>query len=179
VLAPVIATDDARLLARAVDPLTTYDTPLERHPGAARTRRLVRAVAAPALLCVVTGALQWWWPATILLALGVAGVPLGLDRYRQLGHAFDGHRLVISEGSVSRRRTSLDPRAVVSYSVERSPGQERTGLCTVVLHLGQGAGSRRVLDCSEEQAATMLAALDVPLFAPFIAGSSTPVHTPA
>jgi hypothetical protein len=34
--------------------------------------------------------------------------------------------------------------------------------------VGQGAGSRRVLDCSEEQAASLLAALDVPLFAPFV-----------
>jgi hypothetical protein len=36
-----------------------------------------------------------------------------------------------------------------------------------VLHLGQGAGTRRVLDCSEEQAGKLLAALDVPLFRPF------------
>jgi hypothetical protein len=79
---------------------------------------------------------------------------------------------------VSRRRTSLDPRAVVSYAVERSPGQARTGLCTVVLHLGQGAGSRRVLDCSGEQAATLLATLDVPLFAPFAATLATPADAP-
>ena len=102
-----------------------------------------------------------------MFVLTVAGVPLALDRYRQLGHAFDGHRLAVSEGSVSRRRTSLDPSAVVSYAVERSPGQARAGLRTVVLHLGQGAGSRRVLDCSKEQASALLAALDVPLFAPF------------
>jgi hypothetical protein len=38
-----------------------------------------------------------------------------------------------------------------------------------VLHLGQGAGSRRVLDCSEEQAAKLLAALDPQLLGPFVA----------
>jgi uncharacterized membrane protein YdbT with pleckstrin-like domain len=58
---------------------------------------------------------------------------------------------------------------VISYAVARSPFQARSGLCTVVLHLGQGAGTRRVLDCSEEQAATLLAKLDAPLFRPFAA----------
>jgi putative membrane protein len=101
--------------------------------------------------------------------LALLGAPLGLDRYRQLGHAFDGDRVVIREGSLMRRWTSLDPAAVVSYAVERSPFQARSGLCTVVLHLGQGAGSRRVLDCSEEQASVLLAILDAPLFRPFAA----------
>ena len=171
VLAPVIASDQARALARAVDALAAPEAALQRHPRAARTRRLTRAVAPPAGLAIATLALGWWWPAAIMLVLTVAGVPLALDRYRQLGHAFDGHRLVVSEGSVSRLRTSLDPSAVVSYAVERSPGQAWAGLCTVALHLGRGAGSRRVLDCSEEQASALLAALDVPLFAPFASGS--------
>ncbi len=175
-LAPVIASDEARALVRAIDPLAAPDATLDRHPRGARTRRLTRAVAGPAVLGIVALALGWWWPAAIMFVLTVAGVPLALDRYRQLGHAFDGHRLAVSEGSVSRRRTSLDPSAVVSYAVERSPGQARAGLCTVVLHLGQGAGSRRVLDCSEEQASALLAALDVPLFAPFVTTRSAPVN---
>ena len=166
-LAPVIANDDARVLARALDPLAVSDATLERHPGAARTRRLARAVVVPTVLAVVALALQWWLPAAVLFALGLAGIPLGIDRYRQLGHRFDGSRLAVREGSLSRRWTSLDPRAVVSYAIQRSPFQARSGLCTIVLHLGQGAGSRRVLDCSEAQAAALLAALDVPLFAPF------------
>ena len=117
-------------------------------------------------------ALQWWLPAAVLFVLGLAGVPLAIDRYRQLGHRFDGSRLAVREGSLTRRWTSLDPRAVVSYAVQRSPFQARSSLCTVVLHLGQGAGSRRVLDCSEEQAAALLVALDVPLFAPFASSES-------
>ncbi len=166
-MAPVIANDDARVLARALDPLAAPDAALEQHPRAALSRRLARAVAAPAVLGGVALALQWWLPAGVLFALGLAGVPLAIDRYRQLGHRFDGSRLAVREGSLTRRWTSLDPRAVVSYAVQRSPLQARSSLCTVVLHLGQGAGSRRVLDCSEEQAAALLVALDVPLFAPF------------
>lgn len=178
-LAPVIASDDARVLARALDPLTMPEATLERHPRAALPRRLTRAVVAPAVGGVVALALQWWLPAAVLLLLGLVAVPLALDRYRQLGHHFDGNRLAVREGSLSRRWTSLDPRAVVSYAIERSPFQARSGLCTIVLHLGQGAGSRRVLDCSEEQAATLLAELDVPLFAPFITRSPTPVEAAA
>jgi len=169
VLAPVIARDDARALLRKLDPEARVDTPLELHPTAARTRRIVRAVALPALLAAGAFALGWVWVGAALVAHAVLGVPLGLDRYRQLGHAFDAGRVVIREGSLTRRWTSLAPTAVISYAVERSPFQARSDLCTVVLHLGQGAGSRRVLDCSEEQAATLLAKLDAPLFRPFAA----------
>jgi len=166
-LAPVIATGDASVLARALDPLAALDATLEAHPRAALSRRLARAVVVPAVSGVVALALQWWLPAAALFVLALAGVPLGIDRYRQLGHRFDGRRLAVREGSLSRRWTSLDPRAVVSYAIQRSPFQARSGLRTIVLHLGQGAGSRRVLDCSEEQATALLVALDVPLFAPF------------
>ncbi|MDQ3086472.1 MAG: PH domain-containing protein [Actinomycetota bacterium] len=178
-MAPVIARNQVHELALALDPLAMPDATLERHPIAARPRRLTRAIVAPALLGIVALGLQWWLPAAILLLLAVAGAPLALDRYRQLGHRFDGSRLAVREGSLSRRWTSLDPRAVVSYGVQRSPFQARSGLCTIVLHLGQGAGSRRVLDCSEEQAAALLATLDVPLFAPFVPRSSIPVEVAA
>ena len=168
VLAPVIRRTKARELVRTLDPEAAQpDAPLERHPAAARTRRITRAVAGPVALAVVAFALGWHLPGVGLLALAAAGIPLGLDRYRQLGHRFDGRRLAVREGSLTRTWTSLDPAAVVAYAVERSPFQARSGLCTITLHLGQGAGSRRVLDCSEEQAATLLASLDAPLFAPF------------
>ena len=167
VLAPVTRLHDARALLRKLDPDVRIDTRLEPHPAAARTRRLVRAVALPALLAVGAFALGWLWVGVALALLTLAGVPLGLDRYHQLGHAFDGNRVVIRGGSLMRRWTSLDPKAVISYGVARSPFQARSGLCTVTLHLGQGAGSRRVLDCSEEQASALLGRLDAPLFGPF------------
>ncbi len=173
-LAPVLATDEARVLARALDPVAAPDAALEGHPRAALSRRVARAVVVPVVLGLIALALQWWLPAAALFVLGVAGVPLAIDRYRQLGHRYDGRRLAVREGSLTRRWTSLDPRAVVSYAVQRSPFQARSDLCTVVLHLGQGAGSRRVLDCSEDQAAALLVALDVPLFAPFAPGPVSP-----
>jgi putative membrane protein len=170
VLAPVLKMSQAHELLRELDPdAARPDAPLEPHPLAARTRRVVRAVAVPVVFALWALVLGWWWIAAALVVLALGGVPLGLDRYQQLGHAFDGRRLAVREGSLTRRWTSLDPSAVVSFAVERSPFQARAGLCTVVFHLGQGAGSRRVLDCSEEQAASLLAALDAPLLAPFVA----------
>jgi uncharacterized membrane protein YdbT with pleckstrin-like domain len=168
VLAPVISVSGARELLRSIDPAVDLDTPLERHPRSARTRRVVRAAALPAALAVLALAIGWYWAAALLVLAAAAGVPLGLDRYSQLGHGFDGRRTVVREGSLSRRWTALDPRGAVSYAVERSPFQARSGLCTVVFHLGEGAGTRRVLDCSEEQAAALLAKLDAPLLAPLV-----------
>jgi len=167
-LAPVIAKADAHELVRALDPFVDPEAPLERHPRAAQTRGFVRTLSVPAALVVVALALEWWWAVATLLVLVVAAVPLARDRYLQLGHLFDGRRLTVRSGSLQRRRASLDSGAVVSYLVRQSPMQARAGLCSVVLRLGQGAGSRRVLDCSEEQASSLLAALDVPLFAPFV-----------
>ncbi len=174
VLAPVLSIDDARTLVRAVDPAAQPRGELDRHPRAALPRRFVRAVVAPGLVAVAAIALGWWWAALPALVLVAAAVPLALDRYRQLGHRFDGRRLAVRKGSLQRRWTSLDPHAIVSYVVERSPGQARAGLCTIVLHLGQGAGSRQVLDCSEEQAADLLAKLDAPLLAPLAVRSAVP-----
>jgi putative membrane protein len=168
VLAPVIGAEEARALLRELDADARFDLPLARHPGAARTRRIVRAVSVPLVFAAWAFVLGQTWAGAALLALAFAGIPLGIDRYRQLGHGFDGRRLLVREGSLTRRLTSLDPAAVVSYLVVRSPFQARVGLCTIVLHLGQGAGTRRILDCSEEQAATLLAALDAPLFRPFV-----------
>ena len=93
-------------------------------------------------------------------------VAVALDRYRQLGHAFDGRRLSVRGGSVHRRWSEFDPSAAVAYDLRSSPGQRRAGLCTLRIHLGQGAGSRRVLDLGEAQAGTLLDGLDPPLLGP-------------
>ena len=67
-----------------------------------------------------------------------------------------------------RRWTELNPEEVVSFDLRRSPTQRRAGLATLVLHLGEGAGSRRALDVGSEQARALLAHLDPRLFAPLV-----------
>jgi putative membrane protein len=99
---------------------------------------------------------------------------LALDRYRQLGHRFYGKRVVLREGSLTRRWTELDPGGIVSFELRRSPAQRRAGLVTVALHLGEGAGSRRALDAGADQARTLLAQLQPELFVPLVEPAPSP-----
>jgi uncharacterized membrane protein YdbT with pleckstrin-like domain len=167
-LAPVIRAGDVNALLRAVDPAAP--DPVARliaHPTAARTRRFARALPVPVLATAIVLLLAWWVAAlALLLTLGLGLV--AVDRYRQLGHGFDGRRLAVREGSLMRRWTELDPTEIVSFELRRTPTQRRTGLATVVLHLGEGAGTRRVLDAGAEQTRILLAELEPRILAPLV-----------
>jgi putative membrane protein len=168
-LAPVLGLDDAAALLRELDPAAPDPrSSLVAHPRPARGRRLVRALALPAAATALAAAAGAWWFAAAALALTAAAVPLALDRYRQLGHRFAGGRLAVRNGSLLRRWTELEPGGIVSFEVRRSPAQRRSGLATVVLHLGEGAGSRSALDVGEEQARDLLGVLDPRLFEPLL-----------
>ena len=170
VIAPVVGRSQLSVLLRLIDEAAPdLWKPLTTHPGPARTRRLVRALPVPMAAAVVAGLLGFWWLAGGLAGVAVLCLPLALDRYRQLGHAWNSRRLVLREGSLTRRWTSLDPSAIVGYEIRRSPGQQRAGLCTIVLHLGQGAGRRRLLDIGEEQAQGVLAAIAPTVLGPLVA----------
>jgi putative membrane protein len=175
VLAPALRSNAAAPLIRAVDPgAPDPAASLSAHPPAARSRRLVRALVAPLVVLVVVLVLAFvvgsLWGVPLAVALALLAVPLALDRYRQLGHAFDGRRLALREGSLRRRWSEVDPAAAVSYELRSSPGQRRAGLCTLTVHLGQGAGSRRALDLGEEQAALLLGRVRPQLFEPLPKG---------
>ena len=168
-LAPVIRAGDLPALLRAVDSAAADPSaPLAAHPCAARSRRFARALALPLAALVVAVALGAWWGAALALAALALAALLALDRYRQLGHAFDGRRLSLREGSLRRRRSELDPAAAVSFELRTSPGQRRAGVGTLTVHLGQGAGSRRALDLGEEQAVALLRRVRPDLFEPLL-----------
>jgi putative membrane protein len=168
-LAPVASEGRVVQLLQSVDPLSPDPrAPLISHPRSARGRRFVRALPVPALASAAAIALNWWWVAAAGLLLTAAMVPVALDRYRQLGHRFDGRRLTLRGGSLMRLWTELNPEEIVSFDLRRSPTQRRAGLATLVLHLGEGAGSRRALDVGSEQARALLAQLDPRLFAPLV-----------
>jgi putative membrane protein len=168
-LAPIASADTVIGLLRSVDPLAPEPrAELTPHPRPARTRRFVRALLIPALATGVALLFGWWWAAAAGLVLTAALVPLAADRYRQLGHRFDGRRLAVREGSLRRRWAELDPDGIVSFDLRSSPTQRRSGLATVLLHLGEGAGSRRVLDAGDDQAREVLTQLQPQLFAPLV-----------
>ena len=168
-LAPVVRGDDVVEQLRSVDPLAPDPrAELIAHPRPARGRRFARALPLPVLASAAAIALGWWWLAAAALASTGVMALVAIDRYRQLGHRFDGRRLALRGGSLLRRWTELDPEEIVSFELRRSPTQQRAGLATVVLHLGEGAGSRRALDAGAEQAAPLFAQLHPRLFAPLV-----------
>jgi uncharacterized membrane protein YdbT with pleckstrin-like domain len=137
-----------RVLGAEAMPFTT----LVRHPAAARGRRISRAVLPPlaaALIAVATGQLL---VAYGCVALALLCIPLGLDRYRQLGHATDGTRLAVRSGSLRRHQAVVEHRAVVAWQFRQSLFQRRSGLATLVVAVGAGKGGYPAIDLAEEDA---------------------------
>jgi putative membrane protein len=168
-LAPVLPANETSRLLHAIDPDAPDPwEPLNAHPPAARGRRFVRALPLPVVVGVAAALLGVWWLAAVGLVATAVAVALALDRYRQLGHRFDGRRLALREGSLVRRWTEVDPAGIVAFEVRSSPTQRRAGLVTAVVHLGEGAGSRRALDAGDEQTRALVAELHPRLFEPLL-----------
>lgn len=137
-----------------------FDVPLRMHPSAALRRRLIRSVLPPLLLAAVlilTGA-----PVAVVLVAGVLallGVPLGIDRYRSLGHAADAAALSVRSGSLVRHRAVLERRALVGWKARQSIFQRRAGVVTMTACVGAGQGGYDVLDCGTDQGLRLVAAV--------------------
>ena len=148
-------TEALRLLGRLVeDP-----GPLTGHPPAALRRRLFRALAAGLLVTAggawAAAALGWWWVPVAGVVLTVLGVPMGIGRFRALGHGAGPRSFSVRSGWLVREQAVLQRRAVVGWQVRQSMLQRRAGLATVVACVGAGSGGYAAVD---------MAAGDVPGF---------------
>ncbi|MBC6458789.1 PH domain-containing protein [Actinomadura sp. HBU206391] len=135
----------ARLLGEVPSPLTA-------HPPAARTRRVLRAMAPPLTVAAIALLAGQPWVACACAVISVLAVPIGLDRYRQLGHASDGVRLSVRSGSLRRRQSVVEHRAVVGWRLRQTLLQRRLGLATLVVALGAGDGGVPVVDMADADA---------------------------
>lgn len=172
---PGPAADAHRIAAKA---LRTTESPtvapLVRHPGRALRRRLLRAVV-PALLLVLAlwlahvwgGWPNWLWEAAC--ALPILGVPLGLNRYRNLGHTLTSHYLVTRYGSLNRRTVALQRDGIIGWKVHQSFFQRRAGLVTLTATIAAGTGAYHVLDITEPDAIRLAEDAVPGLLAPFVA----------
>lgn len=142
--------------------------PLVPHPRAARGRRVVRAVAPPVALAAIAFLAGQPWVAYAGLVAAAFAVPLGLDRYRQLGHATDDVRLTVRSGSLRRRQVVVEHRAIVGWRVRRTLFQRRLGLATLVVAVGAGDGGYPAIDLAEEDAVAFAAAITPAWVAPFL-----------
>jgi putative membrane protein len=130
---------------------------LQRHPAAARRRRLGRAVA-PGGVVLVAGAVltatAGWWPLLVAGAvLTVLGVPLGLARYAALGHATGPSSFAVRSGWLVREHVVLQRRAVVGWEVRQTVVQRRAGLATVQACVGAGQGGYAAVDMAAPEVA--------------------------
>jgi putative membrane protein len=154
-LLPLGPARDARAVAAAILP---YGGGLRRHPRAALRRRLVRAVL-PGVLVVIAGVVSGLgWLAVLGAVLAGLGVPLGIDRYRGLGHGLDARALAVRSGSLRRREAVLERAGIVGWQVRQTWFQRRAGLATVVA--GTGAGGFSIIDAAAADAAAVLAEVD-------------------
>ncbi|MFB9723701.1 PH domain-containing protein [Planobispora longispora] len=149
-------------------------TELRRHPAAARRRRLFRAIfpwlviAACAAAAAVAESGFWWGLMAAALLLAALGVPLGLDRYRSLGHTYDGSHLSVRSGSLRRSQAVVERRAVVGWTLSQTWFQRRAGLVTVTAGVGAGTGGYAAVDVGEAAGTGFVAEVTPDWLAPFV-----------
>ncbi|MCP2262253.1 putative membrane protein [Streptoalloteichus tenebrarius] len=152
-LLPPAPRGDAHDVAATVLAVETAPTTvrLRRHPRIARRRRLVRAVvpvlalAAALGVGAATGHVPYW-PCWVALALLPVAVLLGLDRYRNLGHALTERYLVVRSGSLVRQTVALQRTGIVGWRMRQSPFQRLSGLVTLSAVTAAGEGAYEVTD---------------------------------
>lgn len=139
-----------RLLPALIPGYAWPEVALERPPGRALRRYVVRAVLAPTLVAAALAAaplvgapLGWWrWiPAGLVL---LAGVTLGAWQYRAAGVALEERRLVLRSRALARTTVIALVDRVQHRRVTQTPFQRRAELA----HLAVALSSRRVVRVS-------------------------------
>lgn len=151
---PGPAVEAHRVASRALrlpDGTSPTEVRLARHSGAALRRRMVRAVGSALIVVlllwlasVALGWPVWLWQAAAVLA--VLSVPLGWNRYRNLGHALTPRYLVSRSGSLERRTVALQRTGIIGWQVRRTFFQRRAGLITLGASTSAGRGVYHVFD---------------------------------
>jgi putative membrane protein len=155
-------------LGVAADVIGPFAIPLRAHPRQARRRRLFRAVAPWLAVSAMALVLDWDIVAFAALLLAVLGIPLGLDRYRSLGHGHDGTRLSVRSGSLRRAQAVVERRAVVGWTLRQTWFQRSSGLLTVIAGVGAGSGGYAAMDVGETQGVRFAAEVTPAWLAPFL-----------
>nr|WP_073380945.1 PH domain-containing protein [Nocardiopsis flavescens] len=148
--------------------LGRYTGTLRRHPAAALRRRLVRSVGPPAVALALAAAFGPTWTVVAALVLTVAGVPLGIDRYRSLGHGHDGERVSVRSGSLSRSQATVERAAVIGWTWRQTLFQRPPGLADLQVTVGAGAGGYTAGDASFEESVAFAAEITPDMVRPFL-----------
>ncbi len=150
--------------------LARYRGGLDRHPRAALYRRLTRSSGPFVLLLAVALAVDAAWLAWAAAALAVLGVPLGVDRYRSLGHGHDGERVSVRWGSLRRSQATVEHSAVIGWSWTQTLFQRPSSLADLKVTVGAGAGGYTAQDASFEESVAFAARVTPEMVRPFLVG---------
>lgn len=148
--------------------LARYEGKLRLHPRAALNRRLIRSVG-PFLFTGAAGVLlEWNWLIAASVVLAVLGVPLGIDRYRSLGHGHDGAFVSVRSGSLQREQAVVERSAVIGWSWTQTLFQRRSGLADLQVTVGAGAGGYTAQDASMPESVAFAADVTPEMVRPFL-----------
>ncbi|GAB3566217.1 PH domain-containing protein [Amycolatopsis endophytica] len=154
------------------DPAASSDE-LTRHGPRAHLRRYTRAflfaTGVTAALVVLWRLADWpAWPWQVALVLFPAGALLAEDRYRNLGHALTGGKLVFRQGSLVRRRQVLSTDGVIGWVFHRSFFQRRAGLLSLTATTAAGRQHYTGVDIPATEAVALADAAEPGLLEPFL-----------
>ena len=156
-------------------PVELARTELIEHGRAARRRRELRAtvpiivlyLAALVILLAVGVNVPYWIPISLPFVCGLA-LLLARDRYRGLGHRLVGDWIVLSTGSLVRRRSILNVHGVIGWRLRQTWFQRRRGLVTVTATTAAGKQRYSAQDMPMTEALTFIAAATPDLATPFL-----------
>lgn len=154
--------------------LVLYRGRMERHPRAALRRRLMRSVGPFALVALAAVAMDAAWLAWVSGALAVLGVPLGVDRYRSLGHGYDGERVSVRSGSLHRGQAVVERSAVIGWTWTQTFFQRRSSLADLQVTVGAGTGGYTAQDASHGGSVAFAARVTPEMVRPFLADPDLP-----
>jgi putative membrane protein len=170
-LPPAPRAESERVAALVLDGTPAVTATLRAHSANARRRHLTRAIASA--LIILAGSLLIWlagasvWFLVIGGAVLVVSVPVGLDRYRSLGHALVDGYLVTRFGSLVRRRAVLGCTAVIGWNMKSTFFQRRLGLTTLTATTAAGRQGYSVWDIDPHDGLALADAVTPGLLSPF------------
>ncbi|HUY08751.1 MAG TPA: PH domain-containing protein [Candidatus Dormibacteraeota bacterium] len=142
------------------------------HGPTARRRRYTRVllVTVPTLAILLV-AWRWGvvpaWPWQLTLTFLILGLPLAADRYRSLGHAVVGDRLVTRSGSLVRRRCVLSSDGIIGWNLHQSFFQRRAQVVNLVATTAAGRQAYRMQDLTLPEAVRVAEEARPGLLSPF------------
>lgn len=170
-LPPAPVAEAVAVAALVLDGTPAVTAPLRTHPRAALRRHVTRALAGGLVVFGATGVF-WWagaplWVPVVGIALLAVSLPLGVDRYRSLGHTLTDGFVVSRVGSLVRRRSVVADEAIIGWNLKSTYFQRRLGLMTLTATTAAGRQGYGIIDIDPHEAVALAQTVTPDLIAAF------------